>query len=165
MSTQASGDPVEIEHLERQPVVCVRTTGPVADLPTMVGDSIAALGAFLRQQGIQPAGPPYVRYHAFGETETDFELGVPVAEPIAGAGRIEAGELAGGAAVSTWHIGPHEQLGAAYTRIQDWLKQQHREPDGPAREVYQWLDLGQSREGAAMPDPATWRTQLVQLIK
>ena len=106
-----------------------------------------------------------MRYHTFGETETDFELGVPVVEPAAGEGRIVAGELPGGTAIATWHFGPHDALGDAYARIGAWLNEHGREPDGAPLEVYHWIDLGQYRGPSTLANPSSWGTQLIQPIK
>ena len=165
MDTEEHGNDVEVQQLEPQPVVSIRATFPIVELAQHQGDRLRALSDYLRQQGVQPAGPPFVRYHTFGETETDCELGVPVVEPVAGKGRIAGGELPGGPAVTTSHIGPHDMLGAAYARINAWLKAHSREPSGAAWEVYYWLDPNQDRGPAIEPDPSSGHTQLVQPIK
>jgi hypothetical protein len=94
---------------------------PVARLTDAQGESLRALWAYLGQRGVGPAGPPFVRYHTFGEAETDVETGVPVAEAVAGEGRIAAGELPRGAA-ATWHHGSHDGLAGAYARLGSWLE-------------------------------------------
>jgi effector-binding domain-containing protein len=166
------GSNVEIIQLEPQPVLSIRATIQIVQLGEAMGDRIQALSDYLRQRDIRPAGPPFVRYFTFGETETDFELGVPVKpgpgnSPLTGEGRIVSGELPGGSAVTTWHLGPHDKLGDAYARITDWITEHNREPDGPAREIYYWIDLGQDAdsETSAVTDASTWRTQLVQPVK
>ena len=123
---------VEIQQLTAQPVVSIRETIQVADLGAAMGDHIGTLKDFLAQSGAQTAGPPFVRYHTFGETETDMEFGVPVVEPVAGAEHVAAGELPGGPAITTQHVGPHERLGEAYARIESWLTEHHRERSGAA---------------------------------
>lgn len=158
------GNNVQLQQLEPEPSLSIRATIRVEQLGEAMGERIGALRDYLRQAGAQPAGPPFVRYHTFGETETDLELGVPVIEPIAGAGRIQGGELPGGPAATTWHLGPHDKLGDAYARVAAWLKEQGREPDGPAWEVYYWIDLNQNQDPSTW-DPTSWRTQLVQPVK
>ncbi|MFL5734645.1 MAG: GyrI-like domain-containing protein [Chloroflexia bacterium] len=157
----AGGSDVQTRQLEPQPVLSIRATIPVAQLGEAMGDRLGALSSYLRRRGVQPAGPPFVRYHTFGETETDMETGVPVAEPIAGEGRISSGELPGGPAVTTWHVGAHDKMGEAYGRISTWLREQGREPSGSAWEVYYWIDLSQDLDPSAS-GPSTWRTELVQ---
>jgi hypothetical protein len=77
----------------------IRATVQIVDLAQAQDDRLRALSSYLRQCGAQLAGPPFVRYHTFTQTETDVELGIPVVAPIAGEGRIAAGELGGGPAI------------------------------------------------------------------
>jgi effector-binding domain-containing protein len=156
---------VEIQQLGPQPILSIRATVQIADLAQAQDDRIRALSSYLQQSGAQLAGPPFVRYHTFTETETDLELGIPVVVPIAGEGRIAGGELPGGPAITTWHIGSHDTLAEAYARMQAWLKEHGREPDGAPREVYYWIDPNQVSGPATWPDSTSWRTQLIQPIK
>ena len=164
MSTAEHTDNVSLEHLAPQPVLSIRGTIPTAKLGETMGERIPALLGYLERSGARATGPIFVRYHTFDHHETDFELGVPVVEAVAGEGQIAVGELPGGPAIATWHIGAHDKLGEAYARLHTWRNLQGREPDGPGWEVYYWIDPRQ--QGATGgEDPATWRTQLVQPIK
>jgi len=117
MAAQQHGNDVEMKQLEPQPVLSIRATVQIVDLAQAQDDRIRALSSYLQQSGAQLAGPPFVRYHTFTETETDLELGIPMVAPIAGEGRIAASSLAGGPAIITWHIGPHDTLAEAYARM------------------------------------------------
>ena len=165
MAAEQHGDDVELQHLDPQPVLSIRATVPIAELAEHQGDRLAALAGYLRQRGARPAGPPFVRYHTFGENETDLEVGIPVAAPVAGEGRIAAGALPGGPAVTTWHLGAHDTLRDAYARLDAWLQAHGREPAGAPWEVYHWINPGQYGGPASWPDPSSWRTQLIQPIK
>ncbi len=165
MAAQQHGNDVEMKQLEPQPVLSIRATVQIVDLAQAQDDRIRALSSYLQQSGAQLAGPPFVRYHTFTETETDLELGIPMVAPIVGEGRIAASSLAGGPAIITWHIGPHDTLAEAYARMQAWLNEHGREPDGAPWEIYYWIDPKQYRGPATWPDPSSWRTQLVQPIK
>jgi effector-binding domain-containing protein len=156
---------VEVQQLEPQQVVLIRGTVPVAQLGETMGHRTQALSAYLQQSGVRTSGPPFVRYHTFGDTEADFEFGIPVTEPAKGDGPVTSGELPGGAAATTWHIGAHDKLGEAYGRINTWLTEQGRESSGPAVEVYYWLNIVQGIDPSDFADPASWRTQLIQPIK
>ncbi|MFD2348235.1 hypothetical protein ACFSTC_00795 [Nonomuraea ferruginea] len=87
---------VAFETVAPQPVISVRRTVPVAELPRTQAEILAALWAHLGEHGVRPAGPPYVRYHAFGDVETDVEVGVPVQGVAASRGEVAMGELPGG---------------------------------------------------------------------
>jgi effector-binding domain-containing protein len=153
-----------VEDREPLPVLSIRQTVAVADLAQAQGQGLGELWRALQARGLVPAGPPFVRYHTFGETETDLELGVPLSEGATGEGRVEAGELPGGPAIVTWHIGPHDSLGEAYGRLGTWLAQHRREAAGPAWEVYWWIDAGREPDPSSWPAPAEWRTELVQPV-
>jgi hypothetical protein len=55
----------------------------------------------------------------------------------------------------TIHIGPHKQMAPAYEALASWVSSCGGEPAGDLWEVY-FSDL------ASEPDPATWRTEIVQ---
>ena len=156
---------VVVAERDRQPVLSIRQTVEVAHLTEAQGESLRELWSSIDRRGVKPAGPPFVRYHTFGETQTDLEVGIPVVEAPSGEGHVVAGELPGGAAVTTWHIGSHDGLGAAYARLDTWLREHGREADGAAWEVYSWIDPGVEPDPSAWPAPSEWRTQLVQPIK
>jgi effector-binding domain-containing protein len=153
-----------VEDRERQPVLSIRTNVAVAQLAQAQGERLSELWRSMQARGLAPVGPPFLRYHTFGETETDVELGVPVRKGATGDGRIEAGALPGGAAIATWHLGPHDSLGEAYGRLNAWLEENEREAAGPPWEVYWWIDPSQEPDPSSWPAPTEWRTELVQPI-
>jgi effector-binding domain-containing protein len=157
---------VAVAELEAQPVLSIRGTVDVAQLAEAQGERLREVWQSVNACEATPAGPPFVRYHTFGEaeTETDFEVGIPVVEPVAGEGRAEGGELPGGTAIRTWHIGSHDALGDAYGRLEAWLTRDGRAKNGAAWEVYWWIDAGKEPDPSTWPPPAEWRTELVQPI-
>jgi effector-binding domain-containing protein len=153
-----------VEQREPQPVLSIRSTVAVAELAQAQGERLNELWRSMQARGAAPLGPPFVRYHTFGETETDVELGFPVNAGVANAGRIPAGQLPGGAAIVTWHLGSHDSLGAAYRRLEGWLEVNGREAAGPAWEVYWWIDPNLEPDPSSWPAPTEWRTELVQPV-
>jgi effector-binding domain-containing protein len=165
MNAGLEPESVVVEDREPQPALSVRQTVELARLTDAQGESLRELWSSIDRRGVEPAGPPFVRYHAFGETETDLEVGVPVVAASSGEGQIASRELPGGAAITTWHIGSHDGLGDAYARLEAWLKEHGREGDGAAWEVYSWIDLSLEPDPSTWPAPSEWRTQLVQPLK
>jgi effector-binding domain-containing protein len=155
---------VLVEHREPRPVLSIRSTVAVSELAQAQGERLSELWRSMQARGVAPLAPPFVRYHTFGETETDVELGFPVSVGAAGAGRIEPGRLPGGAAIVTWHLGGHDNLADAYRRLEGWLEANGREAAGSAWEVYWWIDTDREPDPSSWPAPAEWRTELVQPV-
>jgi hypothetical protein len=165
MDTGQSPEAVGVEDREAQPVLSIRANVRVAQLTEAQGENLQALWSFMERREVTPAGPPYVRYHTFGETQADLETGIPVAEAVAGEGRIAAGEASGRR--RDQHLA---------SRVARWPGRRVRGPgvlaasertrgDGAAWEVYWWIDPSVEPDPAAWPAPTEWRTQLVQPIK
>jgi effector-binding domain-containing protein len=153
-----------IEHRENQPTIHVRTTVPVSELMGAQGAALGALHTFLSEHEVAPAGAPYVRYHTFGDQETDVEVGVPVAVVVDGDGRVASGTLPAGPVALLVHMGAHDTLDDSYDRLSAWVKESGREPAGTGWEVYHWIDLAEAPDPASWPAPTAWRTDLVQPV-
>ena len=149
---------IEVRELQPQSVVAVRVSVPVEAIPTIMGEVFGELYAYVGRAGLTPAGMPYARYHSFGTEEMDMEVGSPVAGPAEGQGRIVSGELPGGPAAVTWHIGPYDTIVAAYDAITAWMQEHGREPAGAPWEAY-WSDP------ATVTDPAEYRTEVFWPIR
>lgn len=156
---------VVTEELGPQPVLAVRQTVSLAALPQAQGESLADLWRFMQRGQVAAIGPPFVRYHGFGDEETDVEVGIPVSAPTNGDGRVISGELPGGPAITTWHVGSHATLACAYMRLQAWMSDRTREPRGAGWEIYTWIDFAAEPNPQTWPAPEQWRTQLVQPVE
>lgn len=163
-NTSERAQQVRTEDQEPQPVLSIRQTVSLADLPQVQGASLAALWQFMQREAVAAIGPPFVRYHTFGDEETDVEVGVPTSAPAAGDGRIVGGELPGGPAITTWHLGSHATLADAYARLQAWRIGQAREPRGAGWEIYTWIDPAVEPDPQSWPAPDEWRTRLIQPV-
>ncbi len=143
--TTSRSDPRMVD-LAPQPTVAARVKKPFEQVDVgaafelhlaNVADRIADLGG-------TPAGPPYARYHEFGPERADVEFGIPVAAPIGNLrplaecepGEVGAGELPGGPAAVTLHVGRYPGLGAAYERLGAWIPAQGHTPGGAPWESY-----------------------------
>lgn len=122
--------------LESQPTVFVRGSSTVLQFGNLLADLLpeAAIHA-----GDAMSGPPFVRYLSVDGDVWEIEAGVPVSRSMQPAGRVEAGELPGGLVVSTWHVGPYDQMQTTYEAIEGWLAEHQLREAGPPWEVY-WSD-------------------------
>jgi hypothetical protein len=156
---------VGVEDREPQPVLSIRANVRVAQLTEAQGESLQALWSFMERRGVTPAGPPYVRYHAFDETEADLETGIPVAEAVAGEARIAAGRASGRR--RDHHLAPRfARWPGRRVRAPGVLVASERTRGGRWRVGGLLVDRPQrGARPRSLAAPTAWRTQLVQPIK
>ena len=90
-----------------------------------------------------------------GEGRLEVEAGFPVSSPIEPNGDVQPSELPGGQVAVTVHVGPYDQMEPAYQALASWVTDHGGELAGDAWEVY-------FSDPSTEPDPATWRTEIVQ---
>ena len=147
----------EIKELQAQPTAQIREqTTP--DVGAIFARMMGEIFAYLNAHDVQPAGPPYDRIHAMEGQGFDLEVGIAVAAPIEGDGRVAPGVLPAGRAAVTWHTGPYDQLSAAHGAMQAWIAEQGLTSAGPGWEVYH-TNPNEER------DPSKLRTEIVYPIR
>jgi effector-binding domain-containing protein len=109
------------------------------------------------------AGAPFGRYHAFGPTVVDVEIGIPVASPPAGlptlrsvsAGELGTSELPGGLVARTILRGPYDGLKDAYDALHEWI---HAQPgvDGGDGPWESYIDDPTTVEPSQLRTEITW---------
>jgi effector-binding domain-containing protein len=83
----------------------------------------------------------------------DFEVGVPVMEPVTAAGRVNASQLPAAKIARTVYHGSYEGLGSAWSEFIEWITTQgHKQ----AQNFWERYVSGPESN----PDPAAWRTEL-----
>jgi effector-binding domain-containing protein len=128
--------PIATQHVELQPIVSIRDRCKQDTLPGFLKTAIPELLGRLRLLGVNPAGPPFVIYHAFGADGIDAEVAVPTAKLVAAVGRVESRVMPPMTVARTVHMGPYEKLGDAYTALWGWIRGHGLETDGPVQERY-----------------------------
>ncbi len=146
---------VGVREVRPQAMVGIRVTTTPAELGQVLGEVLPEAWGYLRDRGIHPAGPPFARYLEYGEDRVDVEAGLPVAEAVAGEGRISAGERPGGEVAFAWHVGSYDTLSAAYEALEAWIGDQGRKPVGAPWEVY-WTDPGETSDSSEWKMEVLW---------
>ena len=139
--------------LRAQDVFSIRDRLAPTGIPTFLQEAFGELYGRLGLLGVPPAGHPFVIYHAFGPTEMDAEVCVPIAQPASATGRIVSRQLPALTVARTLHVGPYEELGAAYRALTDWVERNGFETSGPVQGRY----LNGPGEGVG---PADFRTEM-----
>lgn len=87
----------KLEERPAQPYVARRTQVTMQELGTVIPQLHATVYAWLRRQGIAPAGAPFIRYRVIDmRAKLDIELGVPIEQAVGSDGPIVADRLPAG---------------------------------------------------------------------
>jgi effector-binding domain-containing protein len=119
----------QISLREAQPYLGIRAvvTHGIRDF---ADDAFPELFGWLFENGVAPAGPPFLRYHEVDRAgePLDAEAGVPVESPPAGVnGRVRADALPAGRYLTALHVGPYTSdampdLGDARAELVAWAR-------------------------------------------
>lgn len=146
---------IHAEVRDTQATAVVRATLTVAELGPWLAETYGAIAGLLADRDAGPAGPPFARYHMLAGGRFEVEAGFPAAKPITDSGDVRSSELPGGQVAVILHTGPYDQMEPDYEALTSWVRQHGGQLRGDPWEVY-------LSDPSAEPDPATWRTQIVQ---
>jgi len=114
----------------------VRYRTPASELSKTMGPIYGEIAAHMAKNGIPFAGPPYARYFNMDMNDLDLEIGFPIAAPAAGAGRVAAGTLPGGAYATATHTGPYETIESTYNALMAFIGERKLECGSDMFEEY-----------------------------
>lgn len=150
-------EPSVLKH-ERQHTAVIRLTIPRTRIQEVMGPAIGEVMATVAAQGIAPTGAVFSHHFRMDPEKFDFEVGVPVASPVAPAGRVTPGELPTVTLARTVYQGPYEGLGEAWGGFVAWIVAAGHEAETDLWECY-------VKGPESGPDPAAWRTELNRPLK
>jgi effector-binding domain-containing protein len=145
-----------------EPYVAIPATVTMQTIGETIGSLLGEVFGWLDQRELKPGGAPFVKYNVIDmERELEIEVGVPLAVPAAGNGRVRDGLLPAGQYAAMVHIGHYDGLVDATDRLLTWGEEQglawDRSEDsrrwGARLECYE-------TDPVEEPDPANWRTEL-----
>jgi effector-binding domain-containing protein len=143
---------VQIVQTTGQLTGVIRAQAKQADLPKVVPQLCGEVWSFFKAAHLPKPGRHVALYL---DGVMNIEVGVEVAQPFAGNGRVVCSALPAGTAITTAHWGPYDKLSGAYDAIKDWAAKNGHVLDCKAWEVYgHWTD-----------DPAQLRTDVYWLVK
>src|SRR5574340_1002178 len=75
---------------DEQPVLSIRTTTGLRDLPDTLLNCLAKVGKFMTEQNLLPSGPAFAAYYNLDLHDSAVEIGFPVNQPVHGDGEVQA---------------------------------------------------------------------------
>jgi AraC family transcriptional regulator len=150
----AEPESISLVDLDEQPVLFIRKTCAPDELQTALGECLPQVYVHCQQNAVALAGHPFTRYVAVDLGTYTIEAGMPVQEPVAGDGEIQAGALFGGRAAVAVHRGSYEHLPRTYGLVQKWIERHGYARSGAPWEVY-------LTDPAQVPDETQWETRVV----
>ena len=146
-------DTPQIVQSEAQITAVIRCSVPRQEIQKVMDPAIREVMSAVLDQGIGPAGPLYSYHWRMTPDRFDFEVGVPVRQPVKPVGRVQPSELPATTVARTIYHGPYEGLGGAWGEFQAWIEEQGHKP---ALDLWERYVAGPE----VSRDPADWRTEL-----
>jgi effector-binding domain-containing protein len=146
-------DTPQIADTTTQLTAMIHLTVPREEIRKVMGPGLGEMRATLAAQGVAAAGPWLTHHLRMDPNIFDFEICLPVAEPVVAAGRVQPGELPATRVARTVYHGGYEGLGAAWGEFDAWIAANGHAP-GP--DLWERYVTGPESD----PDPLTWRTEL-----
>lgn len=126
---------IEIRDVPAQHVATIRERVLMTKIGQAMGEGFGEVARAAEAAGAKVDGMPFAIYHKMDPQEVDVELGFPV-EGQVDAGRVHTTTLDGARVACTVHMGPYEELGAAYEALTRWVQEHGERAGGLPREVY-----------------------------
>lgn len=146
-------DTPRLVHVEARHTAVIRHKIPRAEIQTVMGPSIREVMSAVAAQNLAPTGPVFSHHFRMAPDIFDFEVGIPVATPVAAVGRVQPGLLPAVRIAQAHYYGGYEGLGAAWGALCAWIAAQGLTPRDDLWEYY----LSGPESGA---DSSRWCTEL-----
>lgn len=144
-------DTPKIVHTDVQHTAFIHFVIPREEITRVMGPGRAELMAAVAAQGIAPSGPWFSHHLKIEPGHWNFEISIPVARPVAAAGRVQAGIMRAMKVARTVYHGPCEGLPGAWAEFSQWMELNGHRPAQNCWESYLSEPAG---------DPALCRTEL-----
>jgi effector-binding domain-containing protein len=151
-------DQPKIVQTKAQHTAVIRLTIPRAEMQHAMGPAMAEVMTAIAEQDIEATGPVFAHHLRVDADVFDFEVGVPVAAPIAQAGRVIPSQLPAETVAQTVYHGAYEGLPSAWGEFMEWITAEGHEPKPNLWECYVVTS-------DTSPDSTTWRTELNRPIR
>ncbi|MBF4992694.1 GyrI-like domain-containing protein [Arthrobacter gandavensis] len=144
---------IELTERSEQATAGVREQVPMGEMAEFFARAFQQTIAALREQGVQPAGPPFGKYYGRPGATVDVEAGFPVLSEVTPDGNVRPGHLPGGRILEATHTGPFDTMERTYAQLDRYAGENGLTPGEVMWESYL---TDPERE----PDTSKWQTQV-----
>lgn len=127
---------LQIVETEEQPVLSVRTTTSIRDMPDVVGRVYGSIANHVAQKGERLIGPAFIAYYNMDMENLIVEIGFPIARKIEGKDEIALRSIPAGKKATGFHKGPYGEMGPVYEMLTKFVSERGYEPTGVVYEYY-----------------------------
>lgn len=156
-----------LEEREEQPCVSIPievTLEEWSEANALVGE----VYGWLAGRDVEPAGALFYRYRVVGDVDEafDLEVGVPVAGPVEGDGRVQSGVKHAGKYLVYTHHGHPDQLANVHDELQAWARERDFEFERHGQEDT-WAGRYESyfTDPAEQPNPNEWTIEVAYQVR
>lgn len=150
---------IKVVEVEQMPAISITDTVNAETFSTVMEESFGLLYMYALRNEAQFKGHPYTAYHHWDPPSVIvIEVGIPLAQPIAGEGMIKSVMSPGGKAVRAPHWGAYEQIGFAHEALQSYIDILELELNN-----YPWESY--ITDPTQEPDTSKWETMVYYPIK
>lgn len=110
---------VDVQTVPARSFAAVRFHATEEEMPKMMGEAFAAVMGYLGRAGIALAGAAVARFDSPPGDGFDVAAGFLVGAPVDGDGTVVSEELPAGEVAHVTHIGPYEDMRAAYEALRN----------------------------------------------
>ncbi|MBL4790837.1 MAG: helix-turn-helix domain-containing protein [Kordiimonadaceae bacterium] len=141
------------KEIEAQPILFIRRRVEVSKIQPLFAECFSKIFGHCMKNGLAMAGQPTARYVAPGTGLWTIDCAIPLQQPAARDGDIEAGFLQAGPVAFAVHHGAYDQLPATNASIERWIEDNGHQKAGPPWETY-------VTDPSEHPDVKDWRTEV-----
>jgi len=123
----------------QQPIVSIRKTISVQEIPVILGECFGKLGQYLEQNNEIPVELPFVAFHNvrnLDESNVDIEIGFPVSREIHSDPEINSYTLPEAKKVFCMFRGDYNEMPPMYEEMWKWIRENGYTDNNVAYEVY-----------------------------
>ena len=127
---------LQIVETEKQPVLSVKTTTSVSNMPNVVGRTYSSIVNYIMEKGQEPVGPAFIAYYNMDMDNLIVEIGFPVTKEIEGKDDIVLRYIPTGKKATGFHKGSYGEIGPVYEQLTKFIGEKGYKPTGVTYECY-----------------------------